>query len=144
MREHEANALYLARFLEGHRAAEKVFYPGLESHEDHLLAKTQMRGFGGMASIRLKGGAAAAKRFAQRLKLFTLGESLGGVESLVCHPASMTHRSLPAAERQKRGITGDIVRLSMGLENREDRRYSLENRLSTRSPNTCIAMSINT
>jgi len=120
MREHGANALHVARFLEGHPAVEKVFYPGLESHPGHSLAVSQMRGFGGIVTLRVKGGFRAAEKFIAALELFTLGESLGGVESLACHPATMTHGSIPAGERLRRGITDNMVRLSVGIEHRDD------------------------
>ncbi len=120
MREHERNAQHLAKILEGHPAVERVFYPGLASHPQHELARRQMSGFGGMLSLELKGGFAAVERFVERLKVFTLGESLGGVESLACYPPRMTHASLPAEERQRRGIRDNLVRLSVGIEHVKD------------------------
>ena len=120
MREHERNALHLANILEDHPAVERVFYPGLASHPQHELARRQMSGFGGMLSLELKGGFAAVERFVERLKVFTLGESLGGVESLACYPPRMTHASLPAGERQRRGIRDNLVRLSVGIEHVKD------------------------
>ncbi len=120
MREHELNAGYLARFLAWHPAVEKVFYPGLESHRGHNIAKAQMRGFGGLISIRIKGGFDAAKVFAENLRIFTLAESLGGVESLICHPARMTHASIPPRERNRLGVTDNLLRLSVGIENKDD------------------------
>ena len=96
--------MHLAKILEDHPAVERVFYPGLASHPQHELARRQMSGFGGMLSLELKGGFAAVERFVGRLQVFTLGESLGGVESLACYPPRMTHASLPAEERQRRGI----------------------------------------
>ncbi len=120
MREHGANALHVARFLESHPLVEKVFYPGLESHAGHALASSQMRGFGGIVTLRVKGGFRAAEKFIGSLELFTLGESLGGVESLACHPATMTHAALSAEERELRGITANMVRLSVGIEHRDD------------------------
>src|SRR5690606_18754582 len=116
MRAHCENAMALARFLESHPAVQDVIYPGLESHPHHALAKRQMDGFGGMVSIRLKGGFDAAKRFCEKTELFTLAESLGGVESLVNHPAVMTHASVPAERRAELGITDSLVRLSVGVE----------------------------
>ena len=120
MREHERNAQHLAKILEDHPAVERVFYPGLASHPQHELARRQMSGFGGMLSLELKGGFAAVERFVERLKVFTLGESLGGVESLACYPPRMTHASLPAEERQRRGIRDNLVRLSVGIEHVQD------------------------
>ncbi|HPT17175.1 MAG TPA: PLP-dependent transferase, partial [Kiritimatiellia bacterium] len=120
MREHECNALHLARRLEVHPAVARVHYPGLASHPQHELAKHQMSGFGGMLAVELKGGFAAVERFVARLKVFTLGESLGGVESLACYPPRMTHAALPAKERQRRGIRDNLVRLSVGIEHVQD------------------------
>ncbi|MCG6134647.1 MAG: PLP-dependent aspartate aminotransferase family protein [Nostoc sp. LLA-1] len=130
MREHEKNALILAKFLAQHPKVERIYYPGLPSHEQHQLAKSQMSGFGGMISLELKGGFAEVEKFAARLKLFLLAESLGGVESLLCYPAKMTHGSLPDAERYKRGINDNLVRLSVGIENVLDLQADLENALS--------------
>ena len=126
MREHEKNAMSLAMFLEKHKQIEKVYYPGLESHPQYAIAKAQMSGFSGMLSIELKGGFSAVEKFLAKLKVFTLAESLGGVESLVCYPARMTHASLGAAERLKRGIKDNLVRLSVGIENIEDLQKDLE------------------
>ena len=120
MREHERNALHLARLLENHPAVERVHYPGLASHPQHKLARRQMSGFGGMLAVELKGGFAAVERFVARLKVFTLGESLGGVESLASYPPRMTHASLPAEERKRRGIRDNLVRLSVGIEHAQD------------------------
>ena len=125
MREHQANGQRLAAFLEGRVGVEKVFYPGLKSHPGHALAMKQMRGFGGLLSVRLKGGFAAAKQVVEGLRLFTLAESLGGVESLVCHPATMTHASIPEPERARLGITDGLIRLSAGIENFEDLKEDL-------------------
>ena len=130
MREHERNALQLARFLAGHQAVEKVFYPGLPGHPQHELAARQMSGFSGMISLELKGGFAAVERFVERLKLFTLGESLGGVESLICYPPRMTHASFPQEERHRRGIHDNLVRLSVGIENGDDLEIDLRNALA--------------
>jgi cystathionine gamma-lyase len=120
MKAHCENAQALAEFLEGHAAVEKVIYPGLASHPQHALAKRQMDGFGGIISIVLKGGFEAAKRFCERTELFTLAESLGGVESLVNHPAVMTHASVPAENRARLGIADNLVRLSVGVEGADD------------------------
>ncbi len=120
MQRHSANARRLATWLEGHPAVERVYYPGLPSHPGHEVAKRQMRDFGGMLSLRLKGGTEAARRFMTRTKLFSLAESLGGVESLVCHPATMTHASIPLELRLKRGVDDGLIRLSVGIEDVED------------------------
>jgi len=119
MREHQKNALALAHFLESHNRVKKVIYPGLESHPQHALAKEQMSGFGGIVSIDL-GSLEKASAFAESLKIFSLAESLGGVESLVGHPARMTHASVPETERLKMGLTDGIVRLSVGVEDEDD------------------------
>ncbi len=116
MKAHCENAQYLAERLQSHPAIEKVMYPGLASHPQHALAKTQMHGFGGMVSVWLKGGFPEAKRFMERLELFTCAESLGGVESLANHPAVMTHASVPVERREALGVTGNLVRLSVGVE----------------------------
>lgn len=120
MRAHAANAMALARALEGHPGVERVIYPGLGSHPDHELAARQMSGFGGMVTLSLKGGLDEARRFLKKLRLFYLGESLGGVESLVEAPALMTHQSIPREERLRRGITDGLLRLSVGVEDRDD------------------------
>src|SRR5690606_18829499 len=120
MKAHCENALALAQFLEGHPAIEAVIYPGLPSHPQHALAARQMDGFGGIISIVVKGGFDGAKRFCERTQLFTLAESLGGVESLVNHPAVMTHASVPVENRTRLGITDDLVRLSVGVEAVDD------------------------
>jgi cystathionine gamma-lyase len=130
MKAHCENAQALAGYLQAHPAIEKVIYPGLESHPHHALAKRQMDGFGGMLSICVKGGFEAAKRFCERTELFTLAESLGGVESLVNHPAVMTHASIPVARRAQLGVTGDLVRLSVGVESLADLRADLDAALS--------------
>ena len=122
MKAHCDNAQALAEWLHTHEAVSEVIYPGLPSHPHHELAKRQMDGFGGMLSIRLKGGFEAAKRFCERLELFTLAESLGGVESLVNHPAVMTHASIPPARRAELGIGDELVRLSVGIETFDDLR----------------------
>ncbi|QLE54391.1 cystathionine gamma-synthase [Nostoc sp. TCL26-01] len=129
MKEHEKNALLLAKFLEQHPKVDRIYYPGLPSHEQHELAKSQMSGFGGMISLELKGGFAEVEKFASHLKLFLLAESLGGVESLLCYPAQMTHGSLPETERYKRGINDNLIRLSVGIENVLDLQADLENAL---------------
>lgn len=120
MREHESNAKAVAAFLEARDDVARVFYPGLASHPQHALAQRQMRGFGGMLSFTLRGPDARAHEFVKHTKLFSLAESLGGVESLVSIPASMTHGSIPAHERAQRGITDGLVRLSVGIEGVDD------------------------
>ena len=120
MKAHCENAQFIAERLEAHPAVEKVAYPGLGSHPQHALAKTQMHGFGGMVSVWLKGGFPEAKRFMERLELFTCAESLGGVESLANHPAVMTHASVPVERREALGVTGNLVRLSVGVEDVTD------------------------
>ena len=116
---HSANAMKMAEFLSTHNKVKKVFYPGLPSHPQHELAKKQMRGFGGMISVET-GSLENAKRFASALQVFTLGESLGGVESLVCHPVTMTHGSVEPHRRAELGITDGLVRLSVGIEDIDD------------------------
>jgi cystathionine gamma-synthase/cystathionine gamma-lyase len=130
MREHEKNALYLAEYLEKHPKVEQVYYPGLHHDKQYRLAKKQMTGFGGMISLELKGGFQGVEKFISKLKLFLLAESLGGVESLVCYPPKMTHASLSKDERVKRGIKDNLVRLSVGIENKVDLRNDLRNALA--------------
>ncbi|MGE4359219.1 MAG: cystathionine gamma-synthase [Lysobacteraceae bacterium] len=130
MRAHCDNALALAQWLESHPAVERVLHPGLASHPQHALAARQMHGFGGMITIFVKGGLAAARRMMERTELFALAESLGGVESLVNHPAIMTHASIPAETRAALGITDNLVRLSVGVEDLEDLRRDLDAALS--------------
>lgn len=130
MKAHCANAESLARWLEKHSAVDRVIYPGLKSHPQHALAKRQMDGFGGIISIEVKGGLKKATRMLQRCELFALAESLGGVESLIEHPAIMTHASVPAANRKRLGITEGLVRLSVGVEDLSDLQAELEQALS--------------
>jgi cystathionine beta-lyase/cystathionine gamma-synthase len=120
MREHEANALAVARFLAGHPSVERVYYPGLPEHPQHDLARRQMIGFGGMVSFVVRGDRARAEAVLRGTRLFSLAESLGGVESLISHPATMTHASIPAAERARRGILDTLIRLSVGIEDADD------------------------
>ena len=120
MERHCDSAMQVAQYLEQHEAIEKVYYPGLQSHPQHELAKQQMNGFGGMISVVLKGGLASAKVFLENTELFSLAESLGGVESLIEHPAIMTHASVPEAIRNEIGIVDGLVRLSVGIETLED------------------------
>ena len=120
MREHERNAHAIATFLEERDDVTQVYYPGLATHPGHELARKQMRGFGGIISITLRGPEARALEVARRTKLFSLAESLGGVESLINHPARMTHGSIPKEERDRRGITDGLLRLSVGIESAHD------------------------
>jgi len=125
MRAHCENAGHLAKWLQKHPALDRVIYPGLKSHPQHALAKQQMDGFGGMISIEVKGGLKHARRMMERCKLFGLAESLGGVESLINHPAIMTHASVPIETRQRLGISDALVRLSVGVEDIDDLRAEL-------------------
>ncbi len=129
MERHCKSALELARWLEREPKVKKVFYPGLESHPQHTLAKAQMDGFGGIISIDLDTDLAGARRFLERCEVFALAESLGGVESLIEHPALMTHASIPAPQRAALGIGDGLIRLSVGIEDIEDLRQDLRNAL---------------
>ncbi len=120
MKEHEKNALEVAKFLEVHPKINRVIYPGLKSHPQHNLAKEQMSGFGGMLSFEIKGGIEEAKIFLKNLRIFALAESLGGVESLIELPGLMTHSSIPDEERKKIGISDTLIRMSVGIENSDD------------------------
>jgi len=120
MREHEANARQVAEFLRDRREVERVHYPGFPDHPGHELAKRQMRGFGGMVTIDLAGGAPVAKAFAERTRYFSLGESLGGVESLIGYPWTMSHGAFEPALKRGKGITEATVRLSVGIEHADD------------------------
>lgn len=129
MRRHEENATTVANYLKGHPAAKRVFYPGLDSHPGHEIAKRQMHGFGGMVSFEIEGGIKATNNFLRKLEVFALAESLGGVTSLAEHPATMSHASMPKDYKEKIGVTDEIVRLSVGLENIDDLIYDLEQAL---------------
>ncbi len=129
MKQHEENAIKIAEFCAAHKGIQKVYYPGLKSHPQYELATKQMRGFGAMISIEL-GSLEKAKQFAQKVRVFTLAESLGGVESLVCHPVSMTHGSVPKETRDRLGVTDGLVRLSVGIEDIEDLLQDIEQALS--------------
>jgi cystathionine gamma-lyase len=120
MRAHCENARRIAQFLQEHPAVERVYYPGLETHPGYEIARRQMEDFGGMVSFEVRGGLDAATSFLKELKVFTLAESLGGVESLANHPATMTHASIPPEERERRGIRDSLIRLSVGLEHPDD------------------------
>jgi cystathionine gamma-lyase len=126
MARHAENALALARFLEGHPQVERVTYPGLPSHPQHALAARQMSGFGGMLTFVIRGGLPAATAFLRAVRIFACAESLGGVESLIEHPAIMTHASVPRDVRERLGIADGLIRISAGIENVADLRDDLE------------------
>ena len=130
MERHCSNAIQIANFLESHNSIQRVIYPGLESHPQHEIAKKQMNGFGGMISVEIKGGLEGAKKFLERTEIFSLAESLGGVESLIEHPAIMTHASIPPEVREEIGISDGLVRLSVGIEALEDLTDDLEKALA--------------
>ena len=129
MRQHEENAYAIAHFLSEHPRVEKVYYPGLPSHPAYEIAKRQMSGIGGMVSFQFKGTQADVNQIAKRFKVFAFAESLGGVESLVCHPATMTHGTIPQEIREARGLTDTLLRLSIGIEDIEDLIADLEQAL---------------
>ncbi|CAG8613306.1 1416_t:CDS:2 [Rhizophagus irregularis] len=126
MKQHQENAIAIAKFLEKSDKIEQIIYPGLESHPQHILAKKQARGFGGMLSFRIKGGFKEANAFLQNIKIFTLAESLGGVESLAEHPSKMTHAGLSEEHRNAVGVTDNLIRLSIGIEDLEDIQQALD------------------
>ncbi|TBR40365.1 MULTISPECIES: trans-sulfuration enzyme family protein [Dyella] len=126
MKAHCESALILAQWLEKHPAIDRVIYPGLKSHPQHALARRQMDGFGGIISVEVKGGLRKARRVLERCELFALAESLGGVESLIEHPAIMTHASVPPANRKRLGISDSLIRLSVGVEDIDDLRHELD------------------
>jgi cystathionine gamma-lyase/cystathionine beta-lyase/cystathionine gamma-lyase/homocysteine desulfhydrase len=126
MEAHNANGMAVAKYLAGKKEVQKLYYPGLPDHPGHELAKKQMSGFGGMIAFDL-GSLDRAKRFLERVRLCSLGESLGGVETLISHPATMTHASVPPDERNRLGITDGLVRISVGIEDVEDLIADLEN-----------------
>jgi cystathionine gamma-lyase len=130
MERHSTNAMSVAEYLEGHSKIERVIYPGLQSHPQHALAEQQMDAPGGMITAFLKGGLDDARRFLERVEVFALAESLGGVESLIEHPAIMTHASIPAEIRASLGISDGLVRLSVGIESEDDLVADLENALA--------------
>jgi cystathionine gamma-lyase len=130
MERHCKNALALASWLEAQPQVERVYYPGLASHPQHALASTQMRGYGGMISFALKGGMAAARRLLESVRIFVCAESLGGVESLIEHPALMTHGSIPRETREALGISDGLIRISVGLEAESDLRADLAQALA--------------
>lgn len=130
MKQHQENALKIAKFLEGHPAIEKVIYPGLTSHPQYKLAKSQMSGFGGMITFFIKGDLKKAKKVVSKTELFALAESLGGVESLIEHPAIMTHASVAKDVREQLGISDTLIRISVGIEDVEDLIQDLKQALS--------------
>lgn len=130
MKAHEQNAIKISNYLENHAKVEKVVYPGLKSHPQYELAKKQMKGSGGMITFFLKGGIDESRRFLENVKLFALAESLGGVESLVDHPAIMTHASIPKEVREQLGIHDNLIRLSVGIEDCDDLVADLERAFS--------------
>jgi len=130
MRQHQENAYTVAKFLTEHARVERVYYPGLASHPDYELAKRQLSGFGGMVSFQIKGQLADIDAIVRRLQVITFGESLGAIESLLCHPASMTHSSIPREIREARGINDTLLRLSVGLEDIEDLLKDIDQALS--------------
>jgi cystathionine beta-lyase/cystathionine gamma-synthase len=133
MQAHEANALAVAEYLAAQPQVKRVIYPGRPDHPQHELAKRQMSGFGGMVSFELDGGREQVDRFVRALSIFSFAESLGGVESLACYPPEMTHASFPPDERERRGITAGLLRLSVGIEDQQDLLDDLENALAASS-----------
>ena len=129
MKRHEESAMQVAQFLESHAKIERVLYPGLPSHPQHAVAKAQMSGFSGMIAFELTGGTEAGKTLMNNVQLCGLAESLGSVETMITHPASMTHADVPVEDRRKRGLTDGLVRLSVGVEDVEDIIADLENAL---------------
>ena len=134
MERHCENAMTIAEKLSSHPKVEKVFYPGLKNHPGHQVAKQQMKGFGGMVSFELKGGVDAAVRTMKSTKIFALAESLGGVESLINHPATMTHAAIPREQRIKAGLSDGLMRLSVGLEDAADLVADLEQAIGKSTP----------
>jgi cystathionine beta-lyase/cystathionine gamma-synthase len=130
MQRHNENAMKLAQYFEGHNKISRVIYPGLASHPQHSLAKSQMEGFSGIVSLELNGNLSTAKELLEKTSIFTLAESLGGVESLIEHPGLMTHASLPEERRKKLGISDTLIRLSIGLENVDDLIDDIESSLN--------------
>ena len=131
MKRHEESAMAVAEFLEGHNKIDRVLYPGLASHPQHAIAKAQMSGFSGMIAFELTGGTEAGKRLMNNVQLCGLAESLGSVETMITHPASMTHVDVPVEDRRKRGLTDGLVRLSVGIEDVDDIIADLESALET-------------
>ena len=130
MERHNQNAIEIANYLSKHNKVNKVFYPGLNSDQNHVIAKKQMRGFGGIVSIDIRGDISSAKKFLENIEIFTLAESLGGVESLIEHPAIMTHASIDKKIREELGISDTLIRLSIGIEDVKDLKESLDRALN--------------
>jgi len=130
MKQHEENAIQIAKFLEGHSKVKKVNFPGLESHPHHALAKKQQKGFGSMMSFEVKGSVEEVNIILRAVEVFSVAESLGGIESLICHPATMTHAGMDPAHREKVGINDRVIRLSVGIEDVSDLLKDLEAALS--------------
>jgi cystathionine gamma-lyase len=130
MEKHQTNAMTIAEYLEGHPKVSRVYYPGLKSHPQYEIGLRQASGFGGMISFEIKGGEKESVEFLESLKLFTLAESLGGVESLIEHPALMTHSSITAKEREMAGIRDSLIRVSIGIEDKADLIEDLEQAFS--------------
>jgi cystathionine gamma-lyase len=130
MERHAQNAMEIARFLEKHPKVEKVIYPGLETHPQYAIARKQMSGFGGMITFFIRGGLDEARTFLEKVKVFSLAESLGGVESLIEHPAIMTHASIPADARKTLGIHDNLIRISVGIEDLADLKSDLNQALN--------------
>jgi cystathionine beta-lyase/cystathionine gamma-synthase len=131
MERHCKNAAAIAEFLEKHNKVKRVVYPGLPSHPQHELARRQMSDFGGMLSFELRGSTEQCRRLLKQTKILLLAESLGGVESLIEHPASMTHSSMPPAERERAGISDELIRVSVGIEDQDDLIGDLSQALAT-------------
>jgi cystathionine gamma-lyase len=131
MEAHNQNGMEVAQFLENHPRVDRVYYPGLKSHPQHELAKSQMRGFGGMVSFEVAGGNDALGQFLGRLRICQLAVSLGGIESLICPPALTTHRRLSQSQRNRAGIKDNLVRLSVGIEDAQDLIYDLDEALGS-------------
>lgn len=129
MKQHEENANVLSKWLEKHPKVEKTIYPGLPSHPNHEIAKKQMKGFGGMITFFIKGDMKKTTKFLSHLKVISLAESLGGIESLIVHPGIMTHASIPKKEREARGMTDNLLRLSTGIEDAQDIINDIKNAL---------------
>jgi cystathionine beta-lyase/cystathionine gamma-synthase len=127
---HQRNALAVAQFFASHKSVEKVFYPGLPSHPQHDLARRQMNGFGAVVSCVVKGGLPAVERLLERTKLFALAEGLGGVESMIGHPPTMSHGSLPQEVKEAQGLVDGLLRFSVGVEDTDDLLEDLDFALS--------------
>lgn len=131
MEQHNRNAQAIAEFLSGHSRVEQTWYPGLASHPDHELAKRQLKGFGGLVSFTVRGDQKDTLRFADHLQLWLLGPSLGGVESLASHPATVSYSDWPRSERDRLGISDNLIRLAVGIEDPADLIADLDRALSS-------------